>query len=186
MRTATRRLVVICLFLGLLTGAVAAFGSFFYDGGQRVNVLLILALFAVLPLLSILGFVIAGLSRDGLTAISSGQFGVIIARAVPGANLAKIAKLAAGDAGPGASKWLLLGWSQWLGLGYGAGALCVAMGLVLFTDLAFGWSTTLDLSTETMSSPVRLERRFSNWWSMGNPRTTHPIATGARRGTTNT
>jgi len=151
----TRGLIVTCMLLGVAAGAITAFASFFYDGGQRVNVLLILALFCVLPLLSIVVFVIAALSRDGLSAISSGQFGAIIARVAPGAKLAKIAGLAAGDAGPGMSKWLLLGWSQWLGLGYGTGALCAAMGLVLFTDLAFGWSTTLELSSDTLSGALR-------------------------------
>lgn len=147
---AGRALVMGCVLLGAAAGAVTAFGSFFYDGGQRVNVLLILALFCVLPLLSVAGFVLATFSRDGFAAISGGQFGAIIARVLPGENLAALGRLAAGDAGPGVSKWLLLGWSQWLGLGYGLGALCVAMALVLFTDLAFGWSSTIELSTQTL------------------------------------
>ena len=149
------RLVVACLLLGAVTGAITAFGTFFYDGGQRVNMLLVLALFCALPLLSIAAFAIAALSRGGLSAISSGQFGAIIARLLPGTNLTKLAGLAGGDAGPTTSKWLLLCWSQWLGLGYGAGALCVAMALVLFTDLAFGWSSTVELSTRTLAGAVR-------------------------------
>jgi hypothetical protein len=147
--------VLACMLLGAVAGAITAFGTFFYDGGQRVNMLLVLALFCALPLVSIAAFAIAALSRDGLAAINSGQLGAIIARVAPGTNLTKLAGLAAGDAGPTVSKWLLLGWSQWLGLGYGAGALCVAMALVLFTDLAFGWSTTVELSTQTLLSIVR-------------------------------
>jgi hypothetical protein len=164
--SAGRGLVMGCVLLGAAAGAVTAFGSFFYDGGQRVNVLLILALFCVLPLLSVAGFVLATFSRDGFATISGGQFGAIIARVLPGENLASFGRLAGGDAGSGMSKWLLLGWSQWLGLGYGLGALCVAMALVLFTDLAFGWSSTIELSTQTL---LRIVHTFALPWHSALP-----------------
>ncbi|MFT5175803.1 MAG: hypothetical protein ACI8W7_003996, partial [Gammaproteobacteria bacterium] len=153
--TAARGLALACVLVGVVAGAITAFGSFFYDGGQRVNVLLVLALFGLFPLLSIIAFVIASFSRDGLAAISGGHFGTIIARVMPCAQLSKVAGLASGTAGPEVAKWLLLGWSQCLGLGFGAGALGVAIALILFTDLAFGWSTTIEVSSDTFLSAVR-------------------------------
>ena len=155
LNTAARGLALACAIVGALAGAITAFGSFFYDGGQRVNVLLVLALFGIFPLLSIIAFVVASFSRDGLAAISGGQLGTIIARVMPCVQLSKVAGLASGTAGPEVAKWLLLGWSQYLGLGFGAGALGVAMALILFTDLAFGWSTTIEVSSDTFLSAVR-------------------------------
>jgi hypothetical protein len=170
LQASERGIVVACVLLGAVAGAITAFGSFFYDGGQRVNVLLLLALFAALPVLSMLGFALATCTRDGFAAISTGQFGAIIARLVRVQSLRKIAGLASGDAGPTVAKWLLLSWSQWLGLGYGAGALCVAMTLVLFTDLAFGWSTTLELSTDTVLGATRaVAMPWHGWLPLAAP-----------------
>lgn len=135
-----------CLVAGAIAGAATAAGAFFYDGGGRVNVLLVLALFVALPLATIALFAVAAATRHGLRGFSAGHLGAAAARVLPWAGARDLARLASGGAGPGVAKWLLLGWSQWLGLGFGAGAVAAALALVLFTDLAFGWSTTLDLA----------------------------------------
>jgi len=41
-------------------------------------------------------------------------------------------------------------WSQWMAFAFSAGALLSTLTLVVFTDLAFGWSTTLDLGAESV------------------------------------
>src|SRR5690606_41608770 len=43
----------------------------------------------------------------------------------------------------GVQKWALLRWSQTFALWFQLTALAVSLVLVVFTDLAFGWSTTL-------------------------------------------
>lgn len=143
---AMRALCAACAVLGLALGAAAASGAFFYEGSGRVNVLLVLALFVLLPLASLLPFALAAAARRAPRGISPGRLGLALARALPAGEAGALARMATGSHGPGVAKWLLLTWSQWLAAGFGAGALAAAAALVLFTDLAFGWSTTLDPS----------------------------------------
>ena len=134
-----------CALAGAAAGAATALGAFWYDGSGRVNVLLLLALFVGLPLLTLVLFAAAALSRRGLRAINAGRLGTLLARMLPAGGARALARVAAGEHGAGPAKWSVLCWSQWLGLGYGAGAVAAALALVLFTDLAFGWATTLDV-----------------------------------------
>lgn len=136
--------------VGAVTGTSAAAAAFFYDGGGRVNVLLVLALFVVLPLATMALFTAAAASRAGLRGLNAGQLGRGVARLLPSPGARALAALAGGSAGPRVAKWLLLCWSQWLALGFSAGALVTAFALVLFTDIAFGWATTLAVD------PVRI------------------------------
>lgn len=57
---------------------------------------------------------------------------------------------------------LLFAWSQTIGLAFAAGAILATLGFVVFTDLAFGWSTTLDVE----AAPVhRVVASFAKPWS---------------------
>ncbi len=56
----------------------------------------------------------------------------------------------------------LLVWSQWLGLAFSGGALVATLLFVVFTDLAFGWSTTLDVEAELVH---RLARTAATPWT---------------------
>jgi hypothetical protein len=51
--------------------------------------------------------------------------------------------------------WLIARWSHAGGIGFFLGALAVFLALVMFTDLAFGWSTTLSLSAVNLEGLVR-------------------------------
>jgi hypothetical protein len=146
----------VCAGLGAATGSSAAAAAFYYDGGGRVNVLLVLALFVLLPLAGIALFAVAAASRDGLRVLNAGQLGRGVAGLLlpwPGARA--LAALAAGSAGSRVAKWLLLYWSQWLALGFSAGALVMAFALVLFTDIAFGWATTLGVDPARIAALAR-------------------------------
>jgi hypothetical protein len=52
------------------------------------------------------------------------------------------------------AKWQLLYWAQAAAVTFNVAALCTAIALVTFTDLAFGWSTTLDANPATVSRIV--------------------------------
>ena len=57
---------------------------------------------------------------------------------------------------------LLFTWSQTVGLGFAAGTILATLGFVVFTDLAFGWSTTLDVE----AAPVhRVVAAFAKPWA---------------------
>ena len=129
--------------IGVLIGASSAAAVFFYDGGGRVNVLAVLGIFVLLPLLTLVLFVLSAASRNPPGGLHLGQLGRIVIRLLPVPGAHGLAALAGGRAGARVSRWLLLCWSQWLALGFSIGALACAFALVLFSDIAFGWSTTL-------------------------------------------
>src|SRR5690606_30374753 len=52
------------------------------------------------------------------------------------------------------AKWQILYWSQLAGTAFAAAALATGALLVAFTDLAFGWSTTLAVEPETVARLV--------------------------------
>ena len=52
------------------------------------------------------------------------------------------------------AKWQLLCWSQVAAVAFNVAALATAIALVTFTDLAFGWSTTLQTDPATVSRIV--------------------------------
>lgn len=64
----------------------------------------------------------------------------------------------------------LFAWSQWLGLGFAVGALVAALLHVVFTDLAFGWSTTLDIDATFVHGLVEgLSKPWAALWPEASP-----------------
>lgn len=145
----------------------------------RINVVLCLGLLVVAPLLLGLIGVVAWLvsNRDvGRfdAAPASGPGGVRGwlfgrgTRALLPATLRDdlevlLGRVAATDRRVGrARRALVFGWSQRFGLAFSSGALLATLTLVVFTDLAFGWSTTLDVDA---ASVHRLTRAWAAPWA---------------------
>jgi hypothetical protein len=64
----------------------------------------------------------------------------------------------------------LLLWSQAMGTAFGIGALVATLAFVVFTDLAFGWSTTLDVSASAVYRWVRfIAAPWAAIWPAANP-----------------
>lgn len=139
----------------------ATLGAFYFDGSGRVNAVSVLALLVVVPGLFILPFVVASLPSRiaergpgiGLVtalsgAVSPGRLAPLLWRVFP-RDLRDALALISGGAGQhqrlyaGLQKWALLRWSQAFALAFQITALVACLVLVVFTDLAFGWSTTL-------------------------------------------
>jgi hypothetical protein len=61
-------------------------------------------------------------------------------------------------------------WSQTLGFGFGVGALGATLVFVAFTDLAFGWSTTLEIAAADVHPWVRLMASpWAGLWPAASP-----------------
>jgi hypothetical protein len=152
---------VVVGLLGLALGWLAALAAFYYEGSGRVNVIAVLVVLVGVPLVFLLTFLVAALPRraiawlPGATAVSAlarglspGRMAHLALRFVPRDARAAMAGLRA-RAGEHQTlyarvqKWLLLRWSQVFAVAFQCGALSATLGLVLFTDLVFGWSTTL-------------------------------------------
>lgn len=166
--------------LGLLLGAGVALGVFYYDGQRPVNVVATLGVFVFLQagtlLLAILAALPAGaLSRvPGLNALqevlrlaSPGRLAFVLARFMP-QDMREALASAMGRSGAHrrvygrVQLWAVLRWSQLFAFAFNLAAAAVFVALVLFTDLAFGWSTTLRIEPGTFH---RLTSGVSLPWS---------------------
>lgn len=145
-RLATVLLLVGGLLVGLGVGSLA----FAYDGSHPVNLLALLGVLVALPvalffltLLLLMPGRIPGFDalRDSLSVVNPGRWA--------GAWLDRFAGLELfGGFSRGTTafaRWQLVVFSQWFAVGFFLGALLIAWLLVAVTDLAFGWSTTLEL-----------------------------------------
>ncbi|MFP4540095.1 MAG: DUF2868 domain-containing protein [Opitutales bacterium] len=147
--------------LGLLSGWLGATAVFYYDGSGRVNVVAVLAVLVLVPALFLVPFILAalpppvtrwvpGLGAGGrfFRGLGPGRLVPVLLRLLPGRwrETWQIlgGRLSAQQAiYASVQKWLILRWSQAFALAFQGAALLAAAGLVFFTDLAFGWSTTL-------------------------------------------
>ncbi|MEM9415380.1 MAG: DUF2868 domain-containing protein [Planctomycetota bacterium] len=167
--------------LGLLVGAGVAMGVFVFDGERPVNVVaalgvfvflqaatLILAVLAVLPagwVAWLPGF--AGV-QEVLRRLSPGRLSFLLARLMPQPMREALAA-SVGRAGAHrrvygrVQLWAIVRWSQLFAVAFNVAAAAVFVSLVVFTDLLFVWSTTLDVepgSFHSLTSAVALPWSF--------------------------
>ena len=173
----TRLYHALCLGLviaGLLTGWGLASTVLFYDGNQPINIVnavvvlvlpqillllvwLVSALPMRLPLLSNIGTTLGFLNPGRLAGHLAGLFGEQETRGL--ATLWDPDNVAILSA---SARWLFSFWSQLFAFSFNIGALVAAFFLVSFSDLAFVWSTTLDISNATFH---QLITTLSTPWS---------------------
>jgi hypothetical protein len=151
---------------GALTGIAVALAAFAYDGSQPVNVVRLLVLLVGVQLVLLLLTLvllpgrIPGLRRlqDLLAALNPGAWAasvyVKLAHASPDAARL-FDRHAAGAAYGRFAKWQLLSWSQIAAVAFNIAALVSAILLVTFSDLAFGWSTTLEANPVLVTRAVQ-------------------------------
>lgn len=147
---------------GAVSGVAIALAAFAYDGSQPVNVvrLLVLLVGVQLVLLALTLFLLPGRVpglrhvQDLLTTLNPGAWALgayrKLARASPDAA-ALLEHTASRPAARRFFKWQLLYWSQTGAVAFNVAALVTAIMLVTFSDLAFGWSTTLDVDAAAAS-----------------------------------
>ena len=159
--------------LGAATGAATAAAVYAYDGSQPVNVVQVLAVFVALQMLLLLASGILALPdawrrsvpalaaiQDLLALASPGRWQPALRRLLPQAEresldraigLAQRHQRLYGDV----QKWTLLLGSQWFALAFNLAAIAAVAGLVTFSDLAFGWSTTLEIDDAAVHGVTR-------------------------------
>jgi hypothetical protein len=148
---------------GLALGAGSMAALLHYDGTTPINVLHVLGLF-VGAQLAILALLLAHLRRHtgpGLLFGRSLLHELLRAILYARAKVSRRSRTVTDDTTTAgntrfattfgqAETWLLVRLTQSFGVAFNAGALVVLAYLVTFTDLAFAWSTTLDLSSRTV------------------------------------
>ncbi|MEM6391334.1 MAG: DUF2868 domain-containing protein [Planctomycetota bacterium] len=179
------------VLIGLALGYTSALAVFAYDGNQPVNVVRALLVYGlanlVLLALTIL-FVLPHQSsprhqnntepkenfltglRDALLWISPGRLGTLLLRVLPGDLKHTAQHLQTHHRVYGHAQALqIITWSQTLGTAFHAAALAGFLQLVLFTDLAFGWATTLGVGPESFHSLTAWIAIPWSWLGFGNP-----------------
>ena len=172
-----RRVViaVLCL-LGALTGMSVSTVVFGYEGLYPVNLFALLgvvvgipALLLALTLFALPGW-IPGLSsvRDAVSGISPSRWmGVWLDRY---SQLELFSTFSDRRRRSSFARWQLLVFSQWLAVGFFTGVLLVAWLLVVVTDLAFGWSTTLQMESSSVHGALRaIANPWASWLSVASP-----------------
>lgn len=138
-------------------------GVFYYDGRAPVNVVAALGVFVLVQLVLLLLAVVAALPRgwvgwlpgtegvqEALRLTSPGRLALLAARFLP-QDLRDALSAAIGRSGAHqrvygrVQLWAILRWSQLYALALNIAAVTTFLYLVFFSDLAFGWSTTLDI-----------------------------------------
>jgi len=179
---AQRVLRAVLVGLGLLAGCAAALAVFAYEGRHPVNVVQAVAVFVGLQALSLVATGVLALPTSwrrrvpGLTALqdvlalaSPGRWQPLLRRVLPpgerdaldrALGLARRHQRLYGDV----QKWALLVASQGFAVAFNVAAVATLVGLVTFSDLAFGWSTTLDVDVERLHAIARaLALPWASW-----------------------
>ncbi len=164
----TRRLLsTLMVCVGAIFGVGVALTAFHYDGTRPVNVVTVLAALVVLPSVLLLLTLLLIPGRIGglraiqntLAAINPGALAAALFRrlARPSQTLAPLFGWHQGRSAAARrfGKWQVLYWSQAAAVAFFVGAIATAIVLVTFTDLAFGWSTTLAADPATIERLVR-------------------------------
>ena len=162
---------------GFVLGLTAAAAALTYTGAYPVNLVSLLALLVLLPgllLLASLALLPArlpgfGWLRSMLTSMNLGHWLTVwLNRFLPQPLLGFSGRN--GSRTQRVSKWLMLRLSQCFAIGFFLGAVAALLWLVVFSDLAFGWSTTLQ------ADPARVATWFqaaaapwSAWYAAAYP-----------------
>jgi len=182
-----RRLITLSMAIaGAVVGATVASAVLRYDGASPVNVLTALATLVLLQIgLIVLTLLVMLPQVPGLAALQR-LLGGINPGAIVAAMYTRIRRpfdnvadnvshnladhrralfdlqRARGRAAARFARWQLIAWSQFAAVVFNLAVLATAGALITLTDLAFGWSTTLQLSgtdllriTDTLSAPWR-------------------------------
>jgi len=151
-----RRLVSIAMgLLGAVCGIAVALAAFHYTGTVPVNVVTLVAVLVVAPLILVLPVLLFSAAQiPGLRTLSD-----VVGAMNPGVLAAgvyrRVAQLPPGtaelftwqagrtSAASRYARWQVVVWSQTAAVTFNVATIATGVCLIGFTDLAFGWSTTL-------------------------------------------
>ena len=145
----TLTLVIIAFFFGFFSG-IALLS---YSGHEPVNVIYFMAMVVLLPLvtmtLTLFSMFKANASQSLLVHISPAFWMEKILRFLPGKVQGSLQEL---KINPLLANWLIIKRSQLLALIFSLGLLAALLGMVITKDIAFAWSTTLQVSPKEFHS----------------------------------
>jgi len=139
----TLTMVIIAFFIGFFSGI----GLLSYSGHEPVNVIYFIATVVLLPLitmsLTLFSMFRANASQSLLVHISPAFWMEKMLRFLPKNIQSSLQEI---KINPLLSNWLIIKRSQLLALIFSFGLLIALLGMVITKDIAFSWSTTLQVS----------------------------------------
>ncbi len=151
---------VLCLVLvivGLATGWGLARAVLYYTGDAPINVVNALGILVFPQIVLLLMWLLAAIPRrvplfsslqSALRFLNPGRLAGLVARLFPRHRRQNLEALWDSENAivlAPAARWLFSLWSQLFSFWFNVGVLVAAFYLILFSDLAFAWSTTLNL-----------------------------------------
>jgi hypothetical protein len=164
----------IIAFAGILSGGAVALGLFHSGGPHPVNVLHVLAALVGVQIVLLFLLLVALIPRNRTHSPSLVQEfllrtleGLMI-RFMPESDPHLLRSLVSRlDAHMGLTRWLLVRAAQIFGVSFNLAALAGCLYRIVFTDVAFGWSTTLHVDASEFRWILKL---LSAPWSWLGPR----------------
>jgi len=155
------------IIIGLIMGISTGLALFFYTGEQPINIINVLAIGVGLQLIFLAIFILATLFNSNwlqniLASFNAGRWAARFAYISPSLKNAidELLNRRNSLADQKIIKWQTVYWSQKFALAFNFALILCCLYLVTFTDLAFGWSTTLAFDnsivqsiTDTLSLP---------------------------------
>ncbi len=162
---AHRLISFILLLLGLIAGWLFAATVLHYDGSQPINIIQALLLLVglqlvllILWLILLLPFNVFAQLLHAIKVIQPGALGIKFWDKISdhmSTDLFVDMSSLDRNMWMHSIKWLAVRWSQMFSIGFNLGALAAIYYLVTFTDLAFGWNTTLNIDNESFYAMIR-------------------------------
>ena len=147
----------VLIIAGILAGVSAALALFYYTGAQPINVINVLAIGVGLQLVLLIIFFLAIISRSAwldniLSSFNAGRWAARLAYLMPSLkdSINTLLDRHQGAIDEQIIKWQTVYWSQQFALAFNIALLACCLYLVTFSDLAFGWSTTLAFDSQVV------------------------------------
>lgn len=146
---------VLVTIAALLIGCGAASGALHYDGKQPVNVFVFLGVLVV-PQIVLLGLLLWAVVKGSRGLLGAAVAALARSRWLRGSAAGALGTVSARlDLHADAERWHTFALAQRAAVAFNLGALATCLALVAFTDLAFGWSTTLQLGAAEVHAACR-------------------------------
>lgn len=148
-----KRVSWLAILVGFVFGIVLASTLLHYDGSQPINVLVLLVVLVLFPLLLFLFSLLLPFFRSGsfLSGLNIGSILLAYIKIKSPALNDFFSSSRSDSARDKLLRWRLLLHSQQFGIALAVAALLTLLAHVSFSDLAFGWSTTLDFDSSSLT-----------------------------------
>lgn len=158
----------LAITIGFIAGIVLTSALLHYDGSQPINILVLLVVLVVAPLLLFIIslFLPFWSSTSVLSGLNPGGMLVAFIKKKSEALNDFFSSSRTDNARDKLLRWKLLLYSQQFGIALAVAALITLITRVSFSDLAFGWSTTLDIQASSLSPWIQA---FAWPWSTWFP-----------------